>query len=206
MWMVTDRWLADSACAQDLDNFVQVYTATTHYYYKQFVKQMSDIERCEAQIRHIRNINKLSLLSSMVQETVATTLDTHFHIRQSQNSPENLVNFLCKHSDDPAIKVSRILLESTPLIFLKNRTSFPSLSTFYCLKWRSFWFEKINFTWEGIWNPPPVQAWFLWKNKFTSQAIGFISTIWCNSTIWHMTSVRHKTLSIPRHLTATSWS
>ena len=101
---------------------------------KQFVKQMTGIKRCEAQIRHIRNVNKLSPLSAMVQETVATTPDTHFHIGQSQNSPENLVNFLCKHSDDPAIKVSRISLESTSLIFSKNRTSFPSLNASYCLK------------------------------------------------------------------------
>ena len=69
---------------------------------KQFVKQMTGIECCKVQIRHICNVNKLSPLSAMVQETVATTPDAHFHIGQSQNSPENLVNSLCKHSDDPA--------------------------------------------------------------------------------------------------------
>ena len=31
MRMVTDTEVADSARAQDLDNFVQVYAATTHY-------------------------------------------------------------------------------------------------------------------------------------------------------------------------------
>ena len=32
MRMVTDTDVADSAHAQDLDNFVRVYAATTHYY------------------------------------------------------------------------------------------------------------------------------------------------------------------------------
>ena len=31
MQMVTDTDVADSARAQDLDNFVRVYAATTHY-------------------------------------------------------------------------------------------------------------------------------------------------------------------------------
>ena len=31
MRMVTNTDVADSACGQDLDNFVQVYAATMHY-------------------------------------------------------------------------------------------------------------------------------------------------------------------------------
>ena len=145
--------------------------------WKQFVKQMTSIKHCEAWTCHIHNINKLSPSSAMVQETVAATPDAHFHIGKSQNSPENLLNFLCKHSDNPAIKVSRILLECRPLTLSKNRTSFPSLNAFYSLKWRSFGIKKINFTWGGIRHPLPVQAWFLWKDRFTSQAIAFISII-----------------------------
>ena len=30
-WMMTDADVADSACVQDLDNFVRVYAATMHY-------------------------------------------------------------------------------------------------------------------------------------------------------------------------------
>ena len=68
---------------------------------------MAGIERCEARIRHIRNSNIPSPLGSI--EEVAITLDAHFHIGKSQNSPENVMMFLRKHSEDPAIKVSQSL-------------------------------------------------------------------------------------------------
>ena len=68
---------------------------------------MAGIERCEARVRHIRNSNNPSPLGLNVDERVAATPDAHFHIGKSQNSPENIVMFLHKHSDDPAIKVSR---------------------------------------------------------------------------------------------------
>ena len=173
---------------------------------KQFVKQMTGIERCEARTRHIRNVNKLSPPSAIVQEAVAATPDAHFHIGKSQNFPENLLNFLHKHSDDPAIKVSRISLDTVPLTLSKNRASFPSLNVFYSLKCRSFWFKRINLIWGVIRNPSPVQAQILGNNEFTSQAIGFISIIWCDSTTRHTTSAGHKTLSTHRRLTATSCS
>ena len=67
---------------------------------------MAGIERCEARIRYIRNLNNPSPLGTSVDERVATTPDAHFHIGKSQNSPENVMMFLHKHSEDPAIKVS----------------------------------------------------------------------------------------------------
>ena len=68
---------------------------------------MAGIERCEARIRHIRNVNNPSLLATNVEEGVATTPDAHFHIGKSQNFPENITMFLRKYSEDPAIEVSR---------------------------------------------------------------------------------------------------
>ena len=84
---------------------------------KQFVKQMAGIERCEAQIRYIRNLNNPSPLGTSVDERVATTPDAHFHIGKSQNSPENVMIFLHKHSEDPAIKVSLSHLLSHPAVY-----------------------------------------------------------------------------------------
>ncbi|KIM50487.1 hypothetical protein SCLCIDRAFT_34242 [Scleroderma citrinum Foug A] len=68
------------------------------------VLQMAGIERCEARIRHICNLNNPLPLGTNVEEGVATTLDAHFHISKSQNFLENIMMFLCKHSEDPAVK------------------------------------------------------------------------------------------------------
>ena len=63
---------------------------------------MAGIERCEARIRHIQDMDNPSPLGTDVEEGVAVTPDVHFHIGKSQNFPENIPMFLRKHSDDPA--------------------------------------------------------------------------------------------------------
>ena len=68
---------------------------------------MAGIECCEAQIHHIHNVNNPSSLNTNVDEGVATTPDAHFHIGKSQNFPESIMMFLCKHFEDPAVKVSQ---------------------------------------------------------------------------------------------------
>ena len=73
------------------------------------MKQMAGIEHCEVQIRHIRNSNIPLPLGTTIEEGVAITPDAHFHISKSQNSLENIVMFLHKHSEDLAIKVSQSL-------------------------------------------------------------------------------------------------
>ena len=72
---------------------------------KEFMKQMASIECCEARIHHIQDLNDPPLLGTNVEERVATTPDAHFHIGKSQNFPENIPMFLCKHPDNPAIIV-----------------------------------------------------------------------------------------------------
>ena len=71
---------------------------------------MAGIERCEARVRHIRNVNSLSHLGTHTEEVVASTPDAHYHIGKSQNSPENIVTFLRDHFGDPAIKVGQLSL------------------------------------------------------------------------------------------------
>ena len=70
---------------------------------------MTGIERCIARIRHIQDLNNPPPLGTNVEEGVAVTPEAHFHIRKSQNFPENIPMFLRKHSGDPAIKVCRLL-------------------------------------------------------------------------------------------------
>ena len=74
---------------------------------KHFVKQIAGIERCETRIRHIRDSNIPSPLGTNIEEAVAITPDAHFHIGKSQNSLENIMMFLRKHSEDPAVNVSQ---------------------------------------------------------------------------------------------------
>ncbi|KAH7917303.1 hypothetical protein BV22DRAFT_1135525 [Leucogyrophana mollusca] len=69
---------------------------------KQFVEQITRIERREARIQRIRD-KRLSRVV-VVEEAVARTPEAHFHVAKSQNYPENICLFLRKHTGDPAIK------------------------------------------------------------------------------------------------------
>ncbi|KAG2059465.1 hypothetical protein BDR06DRAFT_979974 [Suillus hirtellus] len=60
---------------------------------KDFVKQISSIERCEAHIHHICDNHK-----------VASSPEARFHIGKSQNNPINILLFLQMHLSDPATK------------------------------------------------------------------------------------------------------
>ena len=71
------------------------------------MKQMAGIERCEARVRHIQNVNNPLHMGTNIEEVVATTLDAHYHIGKSQNSLEDIMVFLCNHSKDPAIEVGQ---------------------------------------------------------------------------------------------------
>ena len=145
---------------------------------KQFLKQMAGIERCEAWIRHICNLNNPSHLGTNVKEGVATTSDAHFHIGKSQNFPENIMMFLHKHSKDPAVKVSwpsmRRLCGSPTS---NNRIFSRSSDIFYFLKSKRSCFERMDFTPRIIWNSSLAPSLALWKSKFTSQPVAFINTI-----------------------------
>ena len=139
---------------------------------------MAGIERCEARIRHIRNLNNPSPLGTNVEEGVATTSDAHFHIGKSQNFPENIMMFLCKHSKDPAVKVSRpSMRRPCGSLASNNRIFSRSSDIFYFLKSKRSCFERMDFTPRIIWNSSLAPSLTLWKSKFTSQPIAFINTI-----------------------------
>jgi hypothetical protein len=71
---------------------------------KDFVRQITSIKRCKAHVHHIHD--KQSPHSMVINEEVATSPEARFHVRKSQNYPENIPLFLQRHLGDPAIKVS----------------------------------------------------------------------------------------------------
>ena len=73
---------------------------------------------------------RLSPLGTNIEEEVTITPDAHFHIGKSQNSPENVMMFLCKHSEDPAIKVSQLLWQPCQSLLIQIKYFFPKLKCF----------------------------------------------------------------------------
>jgi hypothetical protein len=70
---------------------------------KSFAKQLTQIERRQARLRHLRARHQKA--GTPPREEVAATPDMHHVIGKSQNYPENIPLFLQKHAGDPAIKV-----------------------------------------------------------------------------------------------------
>lgn len=70
---------------------------------KQFVKQLTRIERRETRLRRIRT--RLSKEQRDHREVVSDTPQEHHHIGVSHNFYEHMGTFLQKYSGDPAIKV-----------------------------------------------------------------------------------------------------
>jgi len=70
---------------------------------KEFVKQITSIERREARIHRIRD--KQSPHGAVIEEEVATSPEAHFHVGKSQNHPEHIPLFLQRHLGDPAVRV-----------------------------------------------------------------------------------------------------
>ena len=75
---------------------------------KEFVRQMTQIERCQAHIRRIRARNLAS--NKTETETVDRDPEVHHRIAKSQNQPEHLGQFVQKHSGDPAVKVRAVTM------------------------------------------------------------------------------------------------
>lgn len=69
---------------------------------KNFVKQLTKIERRQARIRRIRHKSG----SLYKRENVPSDPAGHYHIGRSQNQFEHIGTFLRSFKGDPAIKVS----------------------------------------------------------------------------------------------------
>jgi hypothetical protein len=80
------------------------YTRTSR---KDFIKQLTQIERRQARIRRIRE--RCQKEGRSTSEKVASTVDSHHVIAKSQNHPESIPIFLQKNAGDPAVKVCAIL-------------------------------------------------------------------------------------------------
>jgi hypothetical protein len=75
---------------------------------RDFVKQMTRIERRQARIRRIKH----KLTAKMAQvENVASAPEAHHHIGSSQNRYEHIPSFLHAHEGDPAILVCAVFTD-----------------------------------------------------------------------------------------------
>jgi hypothetical protein len=80
---------------------------------KDFIKQMTRLERRQMQLRHIREKlgpGEITEAIPVTDDEVASTPDLHHHIAKSQNTPVHIGTYLQRYSNDPAIKVSQICL------------------------------------------------------------------------------------------------
>jgi hypothetical protein len=73
---------------------------------KDFVRQLTRIERRQARIRRIRE----SGIGSAQLESVSSVPDERYNIGKSQHRPIDLDGFIRKNSDDPALKVRPYLV------------------------------------------------------------------------------------------------
>jgi hypothetical protein len=75
------------------------YTRTSH---KDFVKQLTQIERRQVRLRAIRARNQDAGIP--LHEDVSATPEMHHAFGKSQKLSENIPLFLQKHAGDPSIK------------------------------------------------------------------------------------------------------
>jgi hypothetical protein len=91
---------------------------------KQFVRQLTQIERREHRLRRIRV--KLSAAGLFLDEPVVKRPQEHHHIGISQDHYEHVGSFLQRNSGDPAIKVGAVM-EMT-----QKATHRPALHRIFC--------------------------------------------------------------------------
>ena len=86
------------------------YTRTSR---KDFVKQMSQIERRQAWIcrikEHIYKDRSRSDVNEDIDEDIACSPASHHNIGKSQKYPQCIGLFLQKHAGDPAVKVMDVM-------------------------------------------------------------------------------------------------
>jgi hypothetical protein len=76
---------------------------------KGFIKQLAQIERRRARIRHIKKANCLKhRKASNEQVQAAQCAESHHFIGKSRNFPQHVGMFVTKYSGDPALKVRQI--------------------------------------------------------------------------------------------------
>lgn len=93
------------------------FTCTSH---KDYIRQLTQIEWCQARIQQICKASKATTVPT---EVVPNILDEHYNIGKSQHLPIDLNSFIQKNMDDPAITVG----VTDWILFWKLITQFPGL-------------------------------------------------------------------------------
>jgi len=92
---------------------------------RNFIKQMTRIERRQARIRRIKH-KTTSTSKAACEKDIATTPDVHYHIGKSENRHEHIPSFLRAHEGDPAVLVRFIYLQFFSKITLAICLEFPT--------------------------------------------------------------------------------
>ena len=87
---------------------------------KEYIRQLTRIERRQARIRRIREASKAATVPT---EAVPNVPDERYNIGKSQHLPIDLNSFVRKNMDDPAITVS-VTLFVLEVVQRVSRTSF----------------------------------------------------------------------------------
>lgn len=78
---------------------------------KGFLKQMTQIERRQARIRHIRE--RLNAAGTPAETDAGASSPTaRYHVGKTQNQPEHIIAFVQKNAGDPAVKVNTYTCET----------------------------------------------------------------------------------------------
>ena len=83
---------------------------------KRFIKQLAQIERCQARIHRIR----ARTVSHHSRKHVASTPQKHHHISVSQNDHEHIGTFLQDNVGDPAIQVCKGLMDNFSIMVVMS--------------------------------------------------------------------------------------
>ena len=87
---------------------------------KEYIRQLTRIERRQARIRRIRETSKAAVAPA---EIIPNIPNEHYNIGKSQHLPVDLGSFVRKNMGDPAITVG----VTTLIMFWKLFTKFPGL-------------------------------------------------------------------------------
>ena len=87
---------------------------------KNFLWQLTQIERRQARIRSIRQRLSKNQISDAL-DSILSHPGARYHVGKTHDWPEKITQFLQKHMEDPAIKVSKITRKVLQLTVMNNR-------------------------------------------------------------------------------------
>lgn len=116
------------------------YTRTSK---KNYVKQITQIERCQNRIHRLQtHLLAANKIQNVVPEDIeaATSPSARYHVGATQNRPENIPLFLQRNSADPSIKVSgassyvtKLRIKLFRTLYLISKLTFSSELYLFCI-------------------------------------------------------------------------